>query len=112
MIVTRDEERTFWLLKILTQNVTQEYYTKTMAGLIRDIAILNRVLMQRVPDVCHHIDKLGMTLTTVTTKWFICMFAEVLPVETTLRVWDCLFMEGRKVRLFSRSFIELSFRIC
>lgn len=82
---------------MLTQNVTQGYYTKTMSGLIKDIDVLKRVLMQRVPDVCQHIEKLGMTMTTVTTKWFVCMFAEVLPVETTLRVWDCLFMEGRKV---------------
>lgn len=97
LLVTKNEEQTFWLLKILTQDVTKDYYTKTMSGLIEDISILEQLLDQRVPALCQHIDKLGMTLTTVTTKWFICLLSEVLPVETTLRVWDCLFFEGRKV---------------
>lgn len=101
LLVTKNEEQSFWLLKILTQDVTKDYYTKTMSGLIEDMSILERLLNERVPELCQHIDKLGMTLTTVTTKWFICLLSEVLPVETTLRVWDCLFFEGRKV------FIEL-----
>lgn len=31
------------------------------------------------------------------TKWYICLFAEVLPIETTLRVWDVIFSEGYKI---------------
>lgn len=31
------------------------------------------------------------------TKWFICLFADVLLPETTYRVWDCLFNEGSKI---------------
>lgn len=97
LIVTKDEERTFWLLKMLIKNITNGYYNKSMVGLIKDLAVLKRLLLQRAPQLYYHIDNLGMTLTTVTTKWFVCMFAEVLPVETTLRIWDCLFLEGRKV---------------
>jgi TBC1 domain family member 6 len=33
----------------------------------------------------------------IVTKWFICAFAEVLPVETVLRIWDCVFSEGVKI---------------
>lgn len=32
-----------------------------------------------------------------TTKWFICLYADVLPTETVLRIWDCLFAEGSKI---------------
>lgn len=42
-----------------------------------------------------------MPFPVVTTKWLICMFAEVLPVETVLRIWDCVFLEGSKVIHFS-----------
>ena len=33
----------------------------------------------------------------VMTKWLMCLFADVLPTETALRVWDCLFYEGSKI---------------
>ncbi len=38
-------------------------------------------------------------LLQVCSKWFVCAYADVLPVETTLRLWDCLFAEGSKVLL-------------
>lgn len=97
MIVTKNEEWTFWLLKILIEEITQAYHTKTMKGLIADIAVLRELLDQRAPEIGHHLDNIGMPFAVVATKWFICMFAEVLPVETVLRVWDCLFLEGSKV---------------
>lgn len=97
LIVTKNEEWTFWLLKILIEEITQSYHTKTMKGLIADIAVLRELLDQRAPEIVRHLDDIGMPFAVVTTKWFICMFAEVLPVETVLRIWDCLFLEGNKV---------------
>ena len=31
------------------------------------------------------------------SKWFVCLYCEVLPVETVLRVWDTVFYEGSKI---------------
>ena len=31
------------------------------------------------------------------SKWFVCLYCEVLPVETVLRIWDVLFYEGSKI---------------
>lgn len=39
----------------------------------------------------------GLPYAVIASKWFICIFAEVLPVETVLRIWDCVFAEGYKV---------------
>lgn len=68
-----------------------------MSGLITDIAVLRELLKERAPDIVDHLDRCGLPFAVITTKWLVCMFAEVLPIETVLRVWDCLFFEGSKV---------------
>lgn len=103
LLVTKNEEWTFWLLKVLVEKITSEYHTKTMTGLITDIAVLRELLMERVPEVCEHLERCGLPCAVITTKWFICMFAEVLPIETVLRIWDCLFHEGSKVSVISHT---------
>lgn len=40
-----------------------------------------------------------MPWASVCSKWFVCLFSDVLPVETCLRLWDCLFYEGSKILL-------------
>lgn len=70
-----------------------------MTGLITDIAVLRELLNQRAPEIGEHLDQCGLPFAVITTKWFICMFAEVLPIETVLRIWDCLFLEGSKVSI-------------
>lgn len=97
LIVTKDEESTFWLLRELIETVVPEYHTKTMKGLIRDINVLAELVKRRAPEIDNKVEELGLPWQVITTKWFICIFAEVLPVETVLRIWDCLFFEGYKI---------------
>lgn len=99
LIVTKDEEWTFWLLKIIVDDIATSYHTKTMTGLIVDIEVLKELLNKRAPQINQTLDQFGLPLAVITTKWLICLFAEVLPIETVLRVWDCVFLEGYKVRV-------------
>lgn len=101
LIVTKDEEWTFWLLKIIVDDIATSYHTKTMTGLITDIEVLKELLNKRVPQLNQRLDHFGLPLAVITTKWLICLFAEVLPTETVLRIWDCLFLEGYKVGVTS-----------
>lgn len=118
LIITKNEEWTFWLLKILLDNIVRSYHTKTMDGLKVDTAVLRELLILRVPDVNKRLEDFGTQFYTeiqknycylifvwfvglpcavISTKWLICIFAEVLPTETVLRIWDCVFNEGYKV---------------
>lgn len=97
LIVTNDEEKSFWLLKHIVENIVPQYHSHNMANLLRDLAVFRELVIRRVPAVNRHVENLGLPYAVIASKWFICIFAEVLPVETVLRIWDCVFAEGYKI---------------
>ncbi|XP_037732135.1 growth hormone-regulated TBC protein 1-A [Drosophila subpulchrella] len=97
LIVTDDEEKSFWLLKHIVENIVPQYHSHNMANLLRDLAVFRELVIRRIPAVNRHVDNLGLPYPVIASKWFICIFAEVLPVETVLRIWDCVFAEGYKI---------------
>jgi TBC1 domain family member 6 len=97
LIVTKNEETSFWLLKHLVENVTCDYHSKTMFGLQRDIYVISELVKLQEPIINEKVLELGLPWAVILTKWLICCFAEVLPVETVLRIWDVMFAEGYKI---------------
>ncbi|KAK9503508.1 hypothetical protein O3M35_010053 [Rhynocoris fuscipes] len=97
LLVTKNEETTFWLLKMLVEKILPDYYSRTMDGLLTDIDVISELVRARYPDIHRHIEQLGLPWPVVLTKWLVCLYCEVLPTETVLRIWDCLFNEGSKV---------------
>lgn len=97
LIVTKDEHITFWLLKHLVESVAPEYHTKTMFGLQRDIHVITELVKLREPLINEKINEVGLPWAVILTKWLICLFSEVLPTETVLRIWDVMFAEGFKI---------------
>ena len=81
----QDEEDSFWLLKVLCERILPDYYTPSMPGLITDMKVLAMLAREEVPAVADHIDKMQMPWALFCSKWFICVYGEVLPVETVLR---------------------------
>ena len=48
------------------------------------LALLIIIIFQhraKMPDLFEHIDTLGVSYTIFSTKWFICLYIDVLPVE-------------------------------
>lgn len=97
LLVTREEEATFWLLKVLLEQKLPDYYTPTMPGLLTDLRVVEALAKQELPVLALHIERLGVPWALFASKWFICLYSEVLPTETVLRVWDAVFYEGSKV---------------
>lgn len=83
LLVTKNEDSTFWLLKALVENVLPDYYSPTMDGLLTDIDAISELVRLKYPDVSQHVTELGLPWPVITTKWFVCIYCEVLPTEHT-----------------------------
>lgn len=66
-------------------------------GLQRDIFVIGELVRLREPLINEKINELGIPWAVILTKWLVCLFSEVLPVETVLRIWDAMFTEGSKI---------------
>lgn len=94
LIATKDEEQSFWLLTVLIRNILPSYYSQDMQGLITDIAVLGELVRSKSPKIDRLLKDLSLPWPILVTKWFICLFAEVLPVEVCmiiLKLWPIFF---------------------
>ncbi|KAG5355651.1 GTPase-activating protein [Yarrowia sp. B02] len=110
LLLFMDEERAFWMLHIITQKYLPGVHDTNLEGVNVDQGVLMLLVQKSLPAVWRHIGvglegahSEGMDLvrnlppiTLCTASWFMSVYIGTLPIETTLRIWDCLFYEGSK----------------
>lgn len=100
------EEKTFWMLRIITTDYLPGTHDMSLEGANVDLWVLMSALKDHVPGLWAKIgngdDAVGRhdirlpPISLCTTSWFMSLFIGTLPIESVLRVWDVLFYEGSR----------------
>lgn len=60
-----------------------------MMGLKTDQEVLGELLKMKVPAVAELMERHGVMWTLVVSRWFICLFIDILPVEVSANCYLC-----------------------
>lgn len=61
-----------------------DYYSHEMLGLKTDQEVLGELVRTKLPAVAALMDGHGVLWTLVVSRWFICLFVDILPVEVSM----------------------------
>jgi hypothetical protein len=118
LLIFLDEERAFWMLVIITQRYLPSLHEINLEGVNIHQGVLMLALKEYIPEVWERISSISFDspdpamskahdrkkpntdfltrlppVTLCTSPWFMSIFIGVLPIETTLRIWDCFIYE-------------------
>ncbi|KAH9923597.1 rab-GTPase-TBC domain-containing protein [Fomitopsis serialis] len=66
-------------------------------GLLEAIYVQERMMEQLLPPVYAAFKKHMISTTSYATKWYITLFANSVPFQTQLRLWDAFLLEGHDI---------------
>lgn len=93
-----DEEQAYWtFVSIIKNMLPDDWFTSSLQGSMIEQAVIGDLVTTMLPDVAEHLQDLGVELSAITFGWILSIFANCLPIETLLRIWDCFMVEGRDV---------------
>ncbi|CAL9733446.1 GTPase-activating protein GYP3 [Monosporozyma servazzii] len=111
LLLFLDEEKAFWMLVIITKKYLPGVHSVSLEGVNVDQGVLILCIKEYLPELwikmeasmlhstgqkaINQIEILNKLppITLSTASWFMSCFVGVVPIETTLRIWDCLFYE-------------------
>jgi len=63
----------------------------------REIFNVYFLCRSEIPEVAQHMEKYEISFDMILSKWFICLFCDILPIETVFRIWDILMLGNSAV---------------
>ncbi|GHJ86016.1 hypothetical protein NliqN6_2418 [Naganishia liquefaciens] len=79
-------------------------------GLLENFYVQERLIEHMMPDVYSAFEKHMISASSYATKWYITLFANSVPFQTQLRIWDCLLLDGQDVLVMTSLALIYAFR--
>eukprot|EP00118_Oscarella_pearsei_P017856 m.179668 g.179668 ORF g.179668 m.179668 type:complete len:936 (+) comp39227_c0_seq9:595-3402(+) len=93
-----DEEDAFWCLTaIIDALLPRDYYNQTLLASQVEQRVFREIFGEKLPRLNSHFEAYNIDLSLITFNWFLTIFVDNTPMETTLRIWDSFLYEGTKV---------------
>ena len=101
-LLLMEEEAAFWSLSQVLELILPEYFAieGAMKAHLVDQEVLRELADAKTPALVKALDENGCPLHAVASSWFMALFANALPWETCLRVWDVTLFERTRAPLF------------
>ena len=88
--------------------VVPDYYSPAMLGLKTDQEVLGELVKVKIPTVWQTMVNHNVMWTLVVSRWFICLYIDILPVEVSVQyVCVCFMVQpgGRSGHCYSYLFV-------
>ncbi|EUC53582.1 Rab-GTPase-TBC domain protein [Rhizoctonia solani AG-3 Rhs1AP] len=93
-----EPERTYAILvRLHDEYEMHTIFQPGFPGLLESIYVQERLIERIMPGVYQALSTHMISSTSFVTKWYITLFANTVPYQTQLRLWDVLLLEGRDV---------------
>ncbi|KAG7452111.1 RabGAP/TBC [Guyanagaster necrorhizus] len=83
------------LVRLHDSYALHNIFSPGFPGLLEAIYVQERITENMMPDVYAAFKKHMVSTTSYATKWYITLFANSVPFQTQLRLWDAFLLEGQ-----------------
>ncbi|OQR91709.1 hypothetical protein THRCLA_08900 [Thraustotheca clavata] len=81
--------------------ISRRYYDAELEGVHTDGAVLESLLQSRLPRLNQHCSHLQTPIRILAAQWFLPLFCQTFPAETTFRILDCIVLHRSTTVVFS-----------
>eukprot|EP01119_Soliformovum_irregulare_P004850 TRINITY_DN1599_c0_g2_i1.p1 TRINITY_DN1599_c0_g2~~TRINITY_DN1599_c0_g2_i1.p1 ORF type:complete len:744 (+),score=186.77 TRINITY_DN1599_c0_g2_i1:71-2233(+) len=94
LLLQMDEESAFYVLTSIVEDYCAGCYSTNMLSVQVYQKILEDMMAVEAPEILKFFEDQNVALQIISTKWFLCIYVNILPSDTVLQIWDHFFLEG------------------